>query len=113
LNFQKIVGRMAERRTFTPLPRYPAVTRDLAVVVDEGVAAGDLLQTLWKADEGWIQEIRLFDLYQGNPVPAGKKSLAFRLVYQKEDRTLTDREVNEFHQKLVELLAREYQGALR
>jgi phenylalanyl-tRNA synthetase beta chain len=113
LNFQKIVARMTERRTFTPLPRYPAVTRDLAVVVDEAVAAGDLLQTLWKANEGWIKEIRIFDLYQGNPIPAGKKSLAFRLIYQKEDRTLTDREVNEFHEKLVELLARVYKGALR
>ncbi|NWF55149.1 MAG: phenylalanine--tRNA ligase subunit beta [Syntrophaceae bacterium] len=113
LNFQAMVARMTERRTFTPLPRYPAVARDLAVVVDEPVPAGDILQTLWKADEGWIKEIRLFDLYRGNPVPPGRKSLAFRLVYQKEDRTLTDREVNEFHQKLVDLLAREYQGALR
>ncbi|HEX7372187.1 MAG TPA: phenylalanine--tRNA ligase subunit beta, partial [Thermodesulfobacteriota bacterium] len=113
LDFQKVVSRMTERRTFTPLPRYPAVARDLAVVVDEPVAAGDILQTLWKAGEGWIKEIRLFDLYRGNPVPSGRKSLAFRLVYQKEDRTLTDREVNEFHQNLVELLAREYKGALR
>jgi phenylalanyl-tRNA synthetase beta chain len=113
LDFQKVVSRMIERRTFTPLPRYPAVARDLAVVVDEPVAAGDILQTLWKASEGWIKEIRLFDLYRGNPVPSGRKSLAFRLVYQKEDRTLTDREVNDFHQKLVELLAREYKGALR
>ena len=113
LDFQKVVSRMTERRTFTPLPRYPAVARDLAVVVDEPVAAGDILQTLWKAGGGWIKEIRLFDLYRGNPVPAGRKSLAFRLVYQKEDRTLTDREVNEFHQQLVELLAREYKGALR
>lgn len=113
LDFQKVVSRMTERRTFTPLPRYPAVARDLAVVVDEPVAAGDILQTLWKASEGWIKEIRLFDLYRGNPVPSGRKSLAFRLVYQKEDRTLTDREVNEFHQNLVELLAHEYKGALR
>ncbi len=113
LNFQKVVARMSERRAFTPLPRYPAVTRDLAVVVDDAVAAGDLLRTLWQANEGWIKEIRLFDLYQGKPIPSGKKSLAFRLIYQKEDRTLTDREVNEFHQKLVELLAREYKGALR
>jgi phenylalanyl-tRNA synthetase beta chain len=113
LDFQKVLARMTERRTFTPLPRYPAVARDLAVVVDESVAAGDVLQTLWKASEGWAKEIRLFDLYRGNPVPSGRKSLAFRLVYQKEDRTLTDREVNEFHQRLVELLAREYKGALR
>jgi phenylalanyl-tRNA synthetase beta chain len=113
LNFQKIVARMTERRTFTPLPRYPAVNRDLAVVVDEPVAAGDILQALWKASEGWIKEIRLFDLYRGNPVPPGKKSLAFRLIYQKEDRTLTDREVNDFHQTLIQVLSREYKGILR
>ncbi len=113
LNFQEIVARMTERRAFTPLPRYPAVTRDLAVVVDEPVAAGDILQALWKSSEGWIKEIRLFDLYRGNPVPPGKKSLAFRLIYQKEDRTLTDREVNDFHQTLIQVLSREYKGILR
>ena len=113
LDFQKLIAKMTERRTFIPLPRYPAVTRDLAVVVDDTMAAGDILQTLWKANDGLIKDIRLFDLYQGNPVPPGKKSLAFRLVYQKEDRTLTDREVNEFHQKLVRPLVQEYGGTLR
>jgi phenylalanyl-tRNA synthetase beta chain len=112
-DFQKVVERMTVRRVFVPLPRYPAVTRDLAVVVDEEVAAGDILRTLWAENNGWIKEIRLFDLYQGSPVPRGKKSLAFRLIYQKEDRTLTDREVNDFHQTLIQVLGREYKGILR
>lgn len=113
LDFQKVVGRMTARRVFVSLPRYPAVTRDLAVVVEEEVAAGNILRALWGANNGWIKEIHLFDLYQGSPVPSGKKSLAFRLVYQKEDRTLTDREVNDFHETLVRLLSREYKGILR
>jgi phenylalanyl-tRNA synthetase beta chain len=113
VDFQKVVERMTVRRVFVSLPRYPAVTRDLAVVVDGGVAAGDILRTLWAANNGWIKEIRLFDLYQGSPVPSGKKSLAFRLIYQKEDRTLTDREVNDFHQTLIQVLSREYKGILR
>ncbi len=113
LDFQKLVEKITEHRSFIPLPRYPAVTRDLAVIVEDTIAAGDLLNTLWKANDGLIKDIRLFDLYQGNPVPPGKKSLAFRLIYQREDRTLTDQEVNEFHQKLVRLLVQQYGGILR
>ena len=113
LDFQKLTEKMTEHRSLIPLPRYPAVTRDLALIVENTVAAGDLLNSLWKANEGLIKEIRLFDLYRGNPVPAGKKSLAFRLIYQRDDRTLTDQEVNEFHQSLVQLLGQKYGGILR
>jgi phenylalanyl-tRNA synthetase beta chain len=113
LDFRKLTGRASERRSFTALPRYPAVTRDLALIVGAGIPAGELLSTLWGSSDGWVKEIRLFDLYQGPPVPPGQKSLAFRLVYQKEDRTLTDREVNELHQKLVQLLIQRYGGVLR
>jgi phenylalanyl-tRNA synthetase beta chain len=113
LDFQKLAEKIIERHSFTPLPRYPSVTRDLAFMVGEEVPAGDLLKTLWQANDGLIKEIRLFDLYQGSPVPPGKKSLAFRLIYQSDDRTLTDQEVNEFHQELVQRLIREYGGISR
>jgi phenylalanyl-tRNA synthetase beta chain len=113
LDFQKLIEKITEHPCFIPLPRYPAVTRDLAMIVEDTIAAGDLLNTLWKANDGLIKDIRLFDLYQGNPVPPGKKSLAFRLIYQRDDRTLTDQEVNEFHQKLVRILVQQYGGVLR
>ncbi len=113
LDFLKLSEKATDRRVFNPLPRYPAVTRDLALVVDEEIAAGDLLSSMWKANEGLIKDIRIFDLYQGSPVPPGKKSVAFRLIYQREDRTLTDQEVNAFHEKAVQLLSREYGGTLR
>jgi phenylalanyl-tRNA synthetase beta chain len=85
----------------------------LALVVDERIAAGDILHTLWQANAGLIAEIRIFDLYRGKPIPPGVKSLAFRIEYQREDRTLTDAEVNEFHQKMIELLAQRYGAVLR
>ena len=113
LDFQKLTERIGEHRSFSPLPRYPAVIRDLSLIVEDTIAAGDLLNALWKANDGLIKEIRLFDLYQGNPIPPGKKSLAFRLIYQRDDRTLTDQEVNEFHQGLVRLLGQQYGGILR
>jgi len=113
LNFQALADEAEERRFFKPLARFPAIIRDLALIVDEKIAAGDLLRTLWETNNGLITEIKLFDLYQGKPVPPGKKSLAFRLKYQEGDRTLTDREVNQLHQKVADLLVERYGGTLR
>ena len=113
LNFQRLVETIKESRFFKSLPRFPAITRDLAVIVGEKIAVGDLLHTLWRANPGLIAEIEIFDLYRGKPIPSGRKSLAFRLKYQREDRTLTDAEVNEFHQKMIELLASRYGAILR
>ncbi len=113
INFQALIEGAEEHRSFKSLARFPAVFRDLAVIVDEKIPAGDLLQTLWGANDGLISEIKLFDLYQGKPVPSGKKSLAFRLKYQAGDRTLTDREVNQLHQKVTDLLIGRYAGILR
>ena len=113
LNFQNLVESCQESRSFKPLARFPAVTRDLALIVDEKVAAGDILHTLWQANVGLIAEIKIFDLYRGKPIPPGAKSLAFRIKYRRDDRTLTDAEVNEFHQKMIELLANRYGAVLR
>jgi phenylalanyl-tRNA synthetase beta chain len=113
LNFQGLGDHITERRLFKPLARFPAVTRDLALIVEDQIPAGDLLHALWEANNGLIAEIKLFDLYRGKPIPPGKKSLAFRLKYQQEDRTLTDREVSELHQKMIDLLAQRYGAVLR
>ncbi len=113
LNFAAAVDKISERRVFKPIPRFPAVTRDLALIIDENIPAGEIFQTLREAGRDLCSEIRLFDLYRGNPIPAGKKSLAFHLKYQREDRTLTDDEVNEVHQNLVNRLAGKFGALLR
>jgi len=113
LNFQRLGDYITERRPFKPLARFPAVTRDLALIVEDQIPAGDLLRTLWQANNGLIAEIKLFDLYRGKSIPPGKKSLAFRLKYQQEDRTLTDGEVSELHKKMIDLLAQRYGAILR
>jgi phenylalanyl-tRNA synthetase beta chain len=113
LNFQILGENIQEQHLFKPLPRFPAVIRDLALIVEDQIPAGDLLLTLWEVNNGLIAEIKLFDLYRGKPVPPGKKSLAFRIKYQQEDRTLMDREVDELHQRMIELLAKRYGAILR
>ena len=98
---------------FTPLPRYPAVYRDIALVLPEGVPAAQVTEALYRFGAPWLEEARLFDVYTGDQVPAGKRSLAFRLSYRDPERTLTDELINPHHQALVEALARELGGELR
>ncbi len=113
MNFSILQELAEEKRLFHPLPRYPAVVRDLSFMVDEKILAGDLRQTIQEGGQGLIKEVKLFDLYRGKPVPPGKKSLAFRIKYQHNERTLTDEEVNHLHQKIIALLKEKYAGELR
>ena len=113
LDFTRTIEQIQEKRTFKALPRFPAVTRDLAIIVNERISTEDLLQVIRGANNGLIAEMKVFDLYRGNPIPAGKKSLAFRLKFQEEGRTLTDAEVNELHQRIIQLLAEKHGAILR
>ena len=95
---------IAGARTVKPyreVPRVPAVTFDLALVVDEAVTAERVEQAIRKAGGKLLDEVRLFDVYRGAGIPEGKKSLAWALSYRAEDRTLTDEEVRPVHEKLI------------
>lgn len=98
---------------FTPLPRYPAVYRDIALVLSEAVPAARVTAALYQHGRPWLVEARLFDVYAGDPVPSGKRSLAFRLSYRDPERTLTDDLVNTHHQALVTALEQELGAELR
>jgi phenylalanyl-tRNA synthetase beta chain len=98
---------------FTPLPRYPAVYRDIALVLPVSVPAARVAETLYEHGRPWLVEARLFDVYAGDPVPPGKRSLAFRLSYRDPERTLTDDLVNSHHQALVTALEKILGAKLR
>jgi phenylalanyl-tRNA synthetase beta chain len=87
---------------YRPIPRFPAVLRDLAVVVDESVQAGKVLGVV--KGEPLVEDATLFDVYTGPPVPAGKKNLALALRYRVAERTLTDAEVDAAHAHIVRQL---------
>ena len=98
---------------FTSLPRYPAVYRDIALVLPSSLPAARVEEALYQYGRPWLVEARLFDVYSGDPVPAGKRSLAFRLSYRDPERTLTDDLVNAHHQALVTALERDLGAELR
>lgn len=98
---------------FSAPSKYPPVVRDMAVVVDAGVPAQALLDAMAAKKPPIVTSVRPFDLYQGTGIPAGKKSLAFRVVMQHTERTLTDAEADAARDALVGLLAREFSASLR
>jgi phenylalanyl-tRNA synthetase beta chain len=96
---------------YAPIPRFPAVLRDLAVVVADAVQAEAVLEAV--RAEPLVEDATLFDVYRGPPIPPGKKNLALALRYRAPDRTLTDAEADAAHQRIVERLASTLRAELR
>ncbi len=90
INFEKLFALQLPEPTYTPLPKYPAVTRDIALVCDEAITVGQAQDVIIKAGGKLLRGVRLFDIYRGANLGEGKKSLAFSLTLRADDRTLTD-----------------------
>lgn len=97
---------------YVPISRFPSITRDLALVVDETVAAGDILAAVAQATD-LAREVTVFDLFYGEGIPAGKKGLGIRIRYQADDHTLTDEEANAARENTLKILADRFGAQLR
>ncbi len=96
-----------------PIIMHPAVYQDIALVVNDATPAIDVERVIVQSGGALLREARLFDVYRGDPIPPGKKSLAYALTYQAEDRTLTDQEVARVHQQIVKAAERQLGATLR
>lgn len=112
LNLEKLLDQDIEI-VYSPIPRYPAVTRDLAIAVDTNMPAGLLEAGIREVAGELLESVDLFDVFTGEQIGEGKKSVAYSLVYRAPDRTLTDEEVHEVQQKVIEHLAELYGAELR
>ena len=109
----RLLGHDVRPVKFTEVPRFPSVTRDIALVVDEHVRAGELTKVIARAGGRMLKEVHLFDVYQGEHVEAGKKSMAFSLKYFDAAKTLTDEEVNTAHDKVLAQVEKQCGAVLR
>lgn len=100
-------------RTYKPIPRFPASARDVAVVVREGLAAGEVQRVLRERAGPTAESVEIFDRYAGKGVPDGHVSLGFRIVYRKADGTLTDTEVDALHTQVVREVESRFGATLR
>jgi phenylalanyl-tRNA synthetase beta chain len=113
LDIQTILPLLPDENTVTSPAAFPPVLEDLAVVVDEEVTAHQVEQVIYSAGQPLVRDLRLFDVYRGDQVGPGKKSLAYSVVYQVPERTLTDPEVAKVRHQIVEALRSELSAKLR
>ena len=113
INFSALLALQLPEPTYTPLPKYPTVTRDLAVICDEAVTVAQVEDVICAAAGKLLRKIRLFDIYRGTGVPEGKKSMAFSLELRADDRTLTDTESEQVISKILKALEEKLQAVLR
>lgn len=100
-------------RQLRPVPAHPAVYQDLAIVLDDATPAIEVYNVIMRAGGDLLEEARLFDVYRGGSIPAGKKSLAYALTYRAPDRTLNDAEVAKIHARIVKAVERQLGATLR
>jgi len=113
LDFTAIADAVPSRRRFQPLPKYPAVKRDLAILVDRAAPHGEVEETIRRSGGRLLESVKLFDVFEGEQLGSDKKSLAYALEFRSPDRTLQDREVDEAVQDIVRALGSAVGATLR
>ena len=113
LSFDAMYEKRGDIPVYQPLPKFPAVTRDIAVVCNEAVTVGALEESIRRGAKGLLKDVSLFDIYRGPGVASGKKSVAFNLVLRADDRSLTGEEADEDVQSILAALKADHNAVLR
>ncbi|GAC1650410.1 MAG: phenylalanine--tRNA ligase subunit beta [Ktedonobacteraceae bacterium] len=113
LDLEMLYAAVPTRLTYETISRHQELTRDLAIVVDQQISAQEVRDVIVFNGGDLLRSVALFDVYTGEPIPAGKKNLTYSLVYQASDRTLTDAEANMLQEKIVRALYDTYNATLR
>ncbi|MCX8108281.1 MAG: phenylalanine--tRNA ligase subunit beta [Verrucomicrobiae bacterium] len=113
LNLDELMRLRNTSKVFKPLPVFPSIRRDVAMIVAETVTHETVLATLKQAKPPFLESVELFDVFRGKHVPPGHKSMAYALMYRSQERTLTDEEVNAAHQQVVNHLKQALNAVVR
>lgn len=113
LNLDQLLARRNPAKAFKPLPQFPAIRRDVAMIVPEATTHDAVLQTVKQAKPANLEGVELFDVFRGKNVSAGQKSLAYAFTYRSPEKTLTDAEVNAAHVKIVEAFKAQLKATVR
>jgi len=113
LDFDKIITLVTTKKAFKKIPKYPAITLDLAFILAKKTLHDHLKNAILEAGKPLVTQVELFDVYEGKPLEKGKKSLAFHITYQAEDRTLKDKEVFKIQDKIIKALEKKFGAKVR
>jgi len=113
LNLDDILRLAPARKGFRQLPKFPAVKRDMAILVSDQIAVGNILQAIKTSNEPLLEEAEIFDIYRGKSIKTGFKSVAISLSYRSDKKTLDDKTVDKVHQKLFSIIESNFNAKLR
>lgn len=100
-------------KAYKPLPKFPAVTRDIALLCDDSILVAEIEETIRKAGGNLVEKVQLFDIYKGAQIPEGKKSIAYAIAYRDEKKTLEDKDISKVHDKILKALEHKLGAVLR
>ena len=113
IDIDKLISMLPVSLEYSPIPKFPCIERDIAIIVDERLSSSDVGNLIRAYPSELIEEVSIFDLYKGKHIPEGEKSLAFTIRYRSRNRTLTETEVEDLHQNIVKYITAETGGKLR
>jgi phenylalanyl-tRNA synthetase beta chain len=113
LNLDLIFGGNIPDKKYCQISKYPPVERDVSFLVDSRIPVGDILEYVKRVDQTIIADVSIFDIYSALRNAPGKKSVGLRVIYQSDNRTLTEQEVNDIHKKIIKLLENRFGGMVR
>ena len=113
LDFEKLQKIASEEHEYRPISKYPVAIRDLAILVPQEVRVAEVLNKIYDAGGNLIRDVDLFDIYEGEELPERKKNLAFHIIYQATDRTLSSKEIDEIQGKIIKAFQEEPEWEVR
>ena len=113
LNLSVLLNLRTRSLKFTAIPQYPSVTRDIALVMDKDIPTADVVRTIQKISKRLISKIQIFDVYEGEHIEAGKKSVAIALTFQDPTKTLDDATINDVMSSILNIVEKDYHAHLR
>jgi phenylalanyl-tRNA synthetase beta chain len=113
IDLETVIPMIPEGRSMIPVSAFPAIHEDIALIVEKDLAAADVAELIQRSGGFLLRDVTLFDVFEGGSIPTGKKSLAYHLVFQSPDKTLTDKTVRKQRERIVKQLAHHFGAKLR
>ena len=112
LDFDRLVQSVPDTKCARPIPKFPSTSRDITLIIDNDIETYKIIKTVEKLQEKLVEHLYLFDVFSGNPIPKGKKSVSFRITYRSPEETLEDKRVNHIHKNLTNRLLKMFDATL-
>jgi phenylalanyl-tRNA synthetase beta chain len=111
-NFDMLIEYIPDTKIASPIPKFPATSRDVTLIVDKDIEAYNTLQSIKDLNEVLVEDLQLFDVFKGYPIPEGRKSISLRIIYRSSGETLDVNRVNRIHKSITERLLKKFDATL-